>query len=70
MTARRGDPSREAKSPALKPRLPFIDERLGRLPMVGCEAGVQVMGYLEVHALLEAAVHGPVEVLLHVPVGH
>ena len=55
---------------AVECRLALLDERLGRLLVVLGLSGADVMGGLHVEALAELAVHGAVEVLLHVAVGH
>ena len=60
---------RIAASAAAEPKLPLLHERLRRFPVVFCQARMDVVCDLEVHAFLEVAVDRPVEVLFHVAVG-
>ena len=60
---------RIAVSTAAKPKLPLLHERLRRFPVVFCQARMDVVCDLEVHAFLEVAVDCPVEVFFHVAVG-
>ena len=59
-----------ARSAAAKPQLPLLHERLRRFPVVFCQALMDVVCDLEVHAFLEVAVDRPVQVLFHVAVGN
>src|SRR6201984_2239074 len=60
---------RIAASAAAKPKLPLLHERPRRFRVVFCQACMDVVCDLEVHAFLEVAVDRAVEVLLHVAVG-